>query len=64
MDTSIRNPEIEIKLNDLLDAIQDSNLAQAQKLLTELTVELPANHLELVKAKLLIRKQELRHANH
>jgi hypothetical protein len=48
----------------LLDAIQDSNLAQAQKLLTELTAELPANHLELVKAKLLIRKQELRHANH
>jgi predicted ATP-binding protein involved in virulence len=64
MDTSIRNPEIEIKLNDLLDAIQDYNLAQAQKLLTELTIELPANHLELVKAKLLIRKQELRHANH
>jgi predicted ATP-binding protein involved in virulence len=64
MDTSIRNPEIDIKLNDLLDAIQDSNIAQAQKLLTELTVELPANHLELVKAKLLIRKQELRHANH
>jgi predicted ATP-binding protein involved in virulence len=64
MDTSIRDPEIDIKLNDLLDAIQDSNLAQAQKLLTELTAELPANHLELVKAKLLIRKQELRHANH
>jgi outer membrane PBP1 activator LpoA protein len=63
MDTSIRNQEIDIKLNDLLDAIQDSNLAQAQKLLTELTLELPDNHLELVKAKLLIRKQELRHAN-
>jgi predicted ATP-binding protein involved in virulence len=63
MDTSIRNQEIDIKLNDLLDAIQDSNLAQAQKLLAELTLELPDNHLELVKAKLLIRKQELRHAN-
>jgi predicted ATP-binding protein involved in virulence len=64
MDTSIRNPEIESKLNDLLDAIQDSNLAQAQRLLTELTLELPDNHLELIKAKLLIRKQELRYANH
>jgi predicted ATP-binding protein involved in virulence len=64
MDTSIRNPQIDIKLNDLLDAIQDSDLAQAQKLLTELTEELPANHLELVKAKLLMRKQELRHSNH
>ncbi len=64
MDTSIRDPAIDIKLNDLLDAIQDSNLVQAQKLLAELTLELPVNHLELVKAKLLIRKQELRHANH
>jgi predicted ATP-binding protein involved in virulence len=64
MDTSIRNPKIDIRLNDLLDAIQDSNLPQAQQLLTELTVELPANHLELVKAKILLRKQELRHANH
>jgi predicted ATP-binding protein involved in virulence len=64
MDTSIRNEKINSELNDLLDAIQDSNLAQAQQLLAELTAELPANHLELVKAKLLLRKQELRHANH
>jgi hypothetical protein len=48
----------------LWDAIQDSSLPQAQQLLAELTEELPANHLELVKAKLLLRKQELRHANH
>jgi predicted ATP-binding protein involved in virulence len=64
MDTSIRNEKINAELNDLLDAIQNSNLAQAQQLLAELTAELPANHLELVKAKLLLRKQELRHANH
>ncbi len=64
MDTPIRNQEIDIRLNDLLDAIQNSNLAQAQQLLTELTAELSVNHLELVKAKLLLRKQELRHANH
>jgi outer membrane PBP1 activator LpoA protein len=64
MDTSIRNQEIDTKLNDMLDAIQNSNLDQAQQLLAELTAELPANHLELIKAKLLIRKQELRHANH
>jgi predicted ATP-binding protein involved in virulence len=64
MDTSIRNQAIDIKLNDLLDAIQDSNLTQAQQLLAELTAELPANHLELIKAKLLIRKQILRYANH
>jgi predicted ATP-binding protein involved in virulence len=64
MDTSIRNEKINAELNDLLDAIQDSNLTQAHHLLTELTSELPVNHIELVKAKLLLRKQELRHANH
>ncbi|WP_293129469.1 AAA family ATPase [Microcoleus sp. bin38.metabat.b11b12b14.051] len=64
MNTSIRNQEIDSRLNDLLDAIQESNLPQAQHLLAELTAELPANHLELMKAKLLLRKQELRHAKH
>ncbi len=64
MDTSIRNEKINAELNDLLDAIQDSNLDHAEELLAELTAELPANHLELVKAKLLLHKQKLRHANH
>ena len=64
MDTSIRNEKIEGEINDLLDAIQGSNLTQARELLTELTTDLPANHLELLKAQLLLRKQELRHANH
>jgi predicted ATP-binding protein involved in virulence len=64
MDTSIRNETINAELNDLLDAIHDSKLIEAQQILAELTEELPANHLELVKAKLLLRKQQLRHANH
>jgi predicted ATP-binding protein involved in virulence len=64
MDTTIRGDNLDAELNDLLDAIQDSDLVQAKQLLTELTAELPVNNLELVKAKLLIRKQELRHANH
>jgi predicted ATP-binding protein involved in virulence len=64
MDTSIRNEKINAELGDLLDAIQDSNLSQAQQLLAELTKELPSNHLELIKARLLLHKQELRHANH
>ena len=64
MDTSIRNEKINARLNDLLDAIQDSRLTEAQQLLSELTEELPANHLELVKAGLILRKQKLRHANH
>ena len=65
MNTSIRDPEFDTKLKDLLDAIQDYNLPQARQLLTELTAEpTNQNNLELVKAKLLLRKQELRHANH
>ena len=64
MHTGIRNEKINTELNDLLDAIQDSNFAEAKLLLAELITELPANHIELVKAKLLLRKQELRHANH
>jgi predicted ATP-binding protein involved in virulence len=64
MDTTIHADNLDVEFNDLLDAIQDSDLVQARQLLTDLTAELPANHLELVKAKLLIRKQELRHANH
>ncbi|MEI6332156.1 MAG: AAA family ATPase [Pseudanabaena sp. ELA645] len=64
MDTSIRNEHIDTRLKDLLDAIQNSQLSQAQQMLTELGNELPYNNLELVKAKLLLRKQELRDANH
>ena len=63
MDTSIRNEKIDVELNNLLDAIQDSNLNRAEELLAQLTPELPPNHLELVKAKLLLRKQKLRHEN-
>jgi hypothetical protein len=64
MDTSIRNEKINTDLNDLLDAIQGSRFTEAQQLLAELTQELPPNHIELVKAKLLLHKQELRHANY
>jgi len=61
MDTSIRNEKIDAELKDLLDAIQDSNLNRAEELLAQLTAELPPNHLELVKAQLLLHKQKLRH---
>lgn len=64
MDTSIRNERIETELNNLLDAIQDSRFTEAQRLLEELTEELPANHLDLIKANLLLRRQKLRHESH
>ena len=62
MDTGIRNAEIDRKLRDLLDAIQDVKLDLANSLISELAGELPESHTELAKARLLLRKQELRHA--
>lgn len=64
MDTRIRSQAIDERLGDLLDAIQDVNLELARSLLAQLSQELPENHIELIKAKLLLRKQELRHASH
>ncbi|MBP2846082.1 AAA family ATPase [Dickeya oryzae] len=60
MDTHIRNARITEKLGDLLDMIQHQQLTPAKALLEELTEELPATNLELTKARLLLRKQELR----
>ena len=51
--------------NDLLDLIQENKLEQARSLLAQLTAELPYNNLELIKAKMFLRKQELKNAqNH
>lgn len=60
MDTQIRNQHIAEKFNDLLDLIQDRKLAKARELLESLEQELPESNIELTKAKLLLRKQELR----
>lgn len=66
MDTHIRNEHIAHKLNDLLDLIQNAKdfqtIAQAKSALTTLENELPINHLEIAKAKMLLRKQELKYA--
>lgn len=60
MDTDIRNAEVNEKLGDLLDAIHDSEIDKAKELLTRLEDDLPASNLELSKAKLLLRKKELK----
>ncbi|WP_435342805.1 AAA family ATPase [Klebsiella quasipneumoniae] len=66
MDTHIRNAQIASRLNDLLDLIQQTNdsssVSQAKAALSKLEKELPSNHLEIVKAKMLLRKQELKYA--
>ena len=59
MDTDIRNADINEQLNDLLDAIHDSDIEKAKERLETLNIELPSNNLELAKARLLLRKKEL-----
>lgn len=63
MNTHIRNAHIALKLSQLLDLIQDKKIPEASKLLSELEVELPVKNIELIKARLLLRKQELRIEN-
>lgn len=65
MSTNIRGHKINQQINDLLDLIQENKLEQARSLLAQLTAELPYNNLELIKAKMFLRKQELKNAqNH
>ncbi|KPX44034.1 AAA family ATPase [Pseudomonas ficuserectae] len=60
MDTDIRNEEIQTALDKLQHFLMRGELDEARTLYTELADELPANHIELAKASLLIRKLEVR----
>lgn len=60
MDTDIRDPEIDRKLRDLADLIQDNKLIEAKALYEQLYNLLPESNIELAKANLIIRKKELR----
>lgn len=66
MDTNIRNAGINERLNDLLDLIQSANnyqkIKEASTVLKELAQELPNDHLEIAKARMFLRKQELKYA--
>ncbi|XBS68117.1 AAA family ATPase [Acerihabitans sp. KWT182] len=62
MDTDIRNREVTVKINDLLDLIQEKKFEKAKILLSELEADLAENNIELIKAKMLLRKQEIKHA--
>ncbi len=65
MDTDIRSSDVEIALNDLRDAIQAERIDDAHRLISQLGMVLPASHIELAKARLLLTKVELRRAqNH
>lgn len=60
MGTHIRNESVAVQLNNLLDLIHDRNLDAARQLLRGMEAELPEQNLELAKARLLLRKEELR----
>jgi predicted ATP-binding protein involved in virulence len=61
MNTDIRNAEIDKMLHDLLDAIQNSDFDCAKSMIAKLSNVLPESNIELTKARLMLRKQELRH---
>lgn len=62
MDTNVRNADFNSDLNDLLDDIHDGDILSARGKLTTLEKSVSTSNLELAKAKLLLRKQELRSA--
>jgi predicted ATP-binding protein involved in virulence len=62
MDADIRNADIQNALDQLRDDLQDCNLDSAKQLLVELESKIAIDHLELNKARLLIRRLEMQRA--
>jgi len=62
MDTDIRNEKVQAKITVLLNLIQEGELYKAKTALFELEQELSADDLELAKARLLIKRLEVRRA--
>lgn len=60
MDTDIRNEAVQASLDEMQHFLIRGELDKARTLYAVLTGELPANHIELAKASLLIRKLEVR----
>lgn len=62
MDTDIRNPYISTQLLSLLDHIQNGDLDNAKLMLKTISQDIPENNIELIKAKLLIKRLEIQRA--
>ena len=58
MDTDIRDPELQERLDSLLDAIQQRDYEKAAKLRQELLQDLPPDHRELARADMYLRRQK------
>jgi len=62
MDADIRNADVQNALDQLRDNLQDGKLDAAKQLLAELESKIAIDHLELNKARLLIRRLEIQRA--
>ncbi|UWQ90496.1 AAA family ATPase [Rhodobacteraceae bacterium M382] len=64
METPIRNEYVDGKIKDILDAVQENEFSTASALIKELESHLPndSSSMELAKAKLLLKKRELKFA--
>jgi predicted ATP-binding protein involved in virulence len=62
MDTDARNGAIQEQINDLYDAIHTGEIGIAEQRLSQLAQLISADHIELTKAAVLLRKRKLRHA--
>lgn len=59
MDTDFINQKVQSQIGDILDAIQNADIATAKNLLAELEQDVSTNNIELVKARLLLKKKEV-----
>jgi predicted ATP-binding protein involved in virulence len=62
MDADIRNADIQTAFDDLRDKLQDGNLGEAKQLIADLERKIAIDHIELNKARLLIRRLEVQRA--
>lgn len=62
MDTAVRNEDVQQQLDDVFDEIQDGNLAKSKELIERLSSDLSPNNIELAKARLLLKKMEMKRA--
>ena len=62
MKTPIRNREISKRISDVLDLIHDKDIEMAKRTLQALEQDLPDGNIEVAKARILMRKQELKRA--
>ena len=64
MGTPIRDPALQDRLDELLDAVQERDYDKAATLRRELAKDLPADHRELMRADIYLRRLKALDATH